>query len=216
MGTRFPFRSRLVLLLAAISVLIIAGAAYADTVVLPHDNIPPDNLPPTKLAFLRNIEATEVAVQTAVPRASKAGGHRPSPQPTEVWPEGIMGSAIAPLPSEYYYVRNAWQGVLKGNHVQVYAGLNKMVTPPRGFLMVSTLRVNSDDTAVPSLPQGEYLLPAGSGVIDITAVNGTCLTLTTDAGTTAAVTTPTTPQTFQFDLLTRSWACGAATSQPRP
>lgn len=216
MGTRFPLRIRLVLLLAVVSLLIIAGAAYADTVVLPHDNIPTDNLPPTKLAFLRNIEATEVAVQTTVPRASKAGGHRPSPQPTEVWPEGIMGSAPAPLPSEYYLVRNSWQGVLKGNHVQVYVGLNKMVTPPRGFLIISTSRVNSDDTAVPLLPQREYLLPAGSGVVYITAVSGTCLTLNTDVGTTAAVTTPTTPQTFQFDLLTRTWACGAATSQPKP
>jgi hypothetical protein len=216
MGTRFLLRSRLVLLLAVVSVLIIAGAAYADTVVLPHDNIPPDNLPPTKLAFLRNIEATEVAVQTAVPRASKAGGHRPSPQPTAVWPEGIMGSAPAPLPSEYYFVRNGWQGVLKVNHVQVYAGLDKTVAPPRGMLMVATSRINSGDTTVALLPQGEYLLPVGSGVVYITAANGTCLTLNTDVNASAAVTTPTTPQTFQFDLLTRSWTCGAATSQPKP
>jgi hypothetical protein len=206
---------RLFLLIPPVVLLVIGGVVWAQSVSLPNDNIPTENLPPNKLAFLQNVEATEVAVQTAVPAAPKGPITYPPSVPTPIWPTGIFTGGPVPFPSEYYYIGNMWQGVLGTDHIQVYAGLaRERIEPPRGVLVVEAEPV-STTTSAPSAPEGEYLTPTQAGAIHIVSVSETCLDLATDGTITASLTTPTPHQTFQFDLATRQWACGA-NGQPSP
>src|SRR2546425_1038826 len=105
-------RNRLFLLIPLMVLLVVGGVAWAQSISLHNDNIPTENLPPDKLSFLENVEATEVAVQTAVPAAPKGPIAYPTSIATPVWPTGIFTGGPVPLPSEYFYIGNMWQEVL--------------------------------------------------------------------------------------------------------
>ena len=192
---RFRFPSRLALLLAGLAIITVGGAVYATAVILPHDNIRTANLPPTKLAFLQQVEATEVAVQTAVPTAIK-NPNRPHPMPAArpTYTGWIINrEGPVPLPSEFFKIENVWVGNVGGTDIQVYAGLEReKINPPQGVLVVDPI---APDSAVqPAVT--EYLTPVQAGAVRITSFSGTKLTVSETTGS----------KQFVFDVATKTWS----------
>ncbi len=136
------------------------------------------------------------------------------PQPVQGAPEtGITGRPILPPGwSQMYSISNAWSQIINGNFIIACAG-SKADNPgggvwdagiqQQGMVKIDAYSSNGTGPRVDSLV-GDYLTPTRTGPVQITAYNGTCLTLLSTNNT-----------TYQFDVATRQWSC-SVNQQPPP
>ncbi len=111
------------------------------------------------------------------PRALKGTAPLKTPPTTEAWPVGIIdGEGPSPLPAEVFVTHNAWQDLVDGHHVTVYAG-SERGDPSQGVLVVF---VTSLDLQTHRL--GLYRTPARVGALRVVAADAPRLTLVSTSG----------------------------------
>jgi len=143
-------------------------------------------LPPAKQAIMDRI-AQHRAAALAAPKPPKVHRHVvPTP---ETWPSGIFQRSIAPFPSSLYTIKNQWQNVVGGAHVQVYAG-TETANPSQGIVAIVTTSLD-----LQTVQSATYPTPSADGAVQITAANGAQLTLTTTNG--SSLTFNVVTHTFQ-------------------
>jgi hypothetical protein len=152
------------------------------------------------------VEKTAVAQREEADLQAARNGQRgvkdpnylpPASTPVPV-PTGIL-EGFSPLPGwgRLYHMKNAWQQLIDGDRIVVYAGSvaddpigGRWNTPEQGAVKVTVFPANGDN------PTGaDYLSPSRSGALVITSAAGTRLTLTTVDGS----------ATFTFDVANRIW-----------
>ncbi len=125
----------------------------------------------------------------AEPRPPKQSERAPDAAAEPAWRNGIIQSGLAPVPATLYVITNQWHQIVRGEHLNVYAGAFRGDTR-RGVVIVETTRL---DLNGPGSPGGVYTLPGGGGPVRIVSADGTRLTLRSDDAT-----------MFVFDALERS------------
>jgi hypothetical protein len=131
-----------------------------------------------KTAIQRRID-TEYRDALASDRPAKSRAATPQSSGTEPgWRSGIIESGQAPLPAAGFVIENQWHDVIGGEHVNVYAGVER-ADPSRGLVVVDTtpLDLNGDGT-----PGGVYYSPAATGSLRIVQAAGSTLVLVSARG----------------------------------
>jgi hypothetical protein len=149
-------------------------------------------------------EQTMQAFRLTITPATTTPGIPPTPTLAPFIP-GIYNSKAAPEPSANHTMTNWWQDLVNGERVQVFAGAlqDNTIYPPgpaQGVVVVNTVAIDVINSTLQ-----EYDAPSGTGVLTITAVSGSRLTLQSDNG-----------GTLYFDVPTRQFVDSLSTTSAAP
>src|SRR5579859_5061525 len=158
--------------------------------------------PPT--GIVAPASATPAALTVTSGPATTTPGVRPTPT-LEPFVPGIYTSKAAPEPSANHTMTNWWQDLVNGERVQVFAGAlqDNTIYPPgpaQGLVVVNTIAIDVVNSTLQ-----EYDAPSGTGVLTITAVSGSRLTLQSHNG-----------GTLYFDVPTRQFVDSLSTTSTAP
>ena len=128
-----------------------------------------------------NAHHEAVAAQSAPPVAPGA-----VPQPpidlASKYPQGVIDSRQAPLPSSVYVLTNQYQAVVSGIVLHVYAGALRG-DPTQGLLYV---QVDDPNHVGSPIREGALLIPGHTGLAKITAGSSSSVSFTTATGANGA------------------------------
>lgn len=128
-----------------------------------------------------NAHHQAVAAQSAPPVVTGA-----VPQPlidlASKYPQGVIDSRQAPLPSSVYVITNQYQAVVSGIVLHVYAGALRDDST-QGLLYV---QVDDPNHVGSRIHGGALLIPGRTGLAKITAGSGSSVSFTTAAGASGA------------------------------
>lgn len=185
--------ARVLLLTAAIVIaLLTGGILVSQRIVQAGDSSA--KYPAAKATYMARYQQAQATARAKYPTASKGGPtiYTPSsPQPTPTFPTGIFNIHEAPFSQSQFIVHNYYEGPVNGIWEIVYAGgpTTPQFTIAQGGLRIYNVATHAD--------LGQYLAPAGTSGLTITAVNGVVMQLRSDTG-----------QILTFNLQTHQYAQG--------
>ncbi|WIG61171.1 MAG: hypothetical protein OJF49_003919 [Ktedonobacterales bacterium] len=191
---RFPKLSgssaRVLLLIAAVGIALLTGGVLVSRHVILAGGAY-SNYPPAKATEMAREQQAMATARANSNKPSKATEIPSSPQPTATFQAGIVNAHQAPFPPSVFFVNNSYAGPVNGVWEVVYAG---RVTNQDGSAGQGGLRIYN---MVTDTNLGQFLAPAGTSALTITAVNGVVMQLRSDSG-----------QLLTFNLQTHQYGQG--------